>query len=916
MNIFTKVTLRNLMKNKTRTIVTIIGILLSTAMFTAVTTSVSSLRHFLVDYTVYTDGNWHGSLYDQTTDKLTALNDTNKISQSTTLEHLGFAKLDDSINEAKPYLCVYGIESDANELLPIHVTQGRMPENSSEILLPDHLAENGGISHAIGDTLSLDLGTRTYSDGSILNNHISYDTSAPDNETLTNMTEHNYIVVGFYERPSFEDYSAPGYTALTIGDDSANATYEVYFQMKNIQDASSFVDEYMLTERGAVNNSLLRLSAASGQSTYNGVFYTMGTILVAIIMFGSISLIYNAFSISISERTKQFGILGSIGATKRQLKGSVLTEGLFLSIIGIPLGILSGLLGMGITFYFIGDQFASFFRASESGNVTLRLHPSLTAILIAVGISLATILISAYLPAKRAMKKSAIECIRQSDEIKIRPNKLKTSKLTSKLFGFEGTIASKNYKRNGKKYRATVFSLFISVVLFISASSFGAYLVKSAGDVYDSYDYNLSYDFSIDQSDTTLDANAIAREIASLKGVTDSCFYVPAYFNYSVPTDSLDPAYIEYQKKEANPAFLNDTLPAFVFLDSYTVFVADDTFRDYLEENNIPTDGYFNPTQPKAVIVDHLSIFNTDDQRYHVMSAFRHAPGDSLLAHAALIRDKYDDASYILDENGEYQLNYYDWDDNLDDLTVPLSKGDISTSFSCDAILDNAPSMALGSDQSVQFYFPYSQMNAVLDAVRQGKDVYNIQDRSEDSIVRATVTVKTDSHKETDEVIKKWISDQHLTLNYSIDYDESTEESRAMILVINVFSYGFIILISLIAAANVFNTISTNINLRRREFAMLKSVGMTPYGFKKMMNFECLLYGFKGLLYGLPVSFVITWLIYRAMSNGMEMAFFIPWYSIVIAVASVFIVVFSTMLYSMSQIKKENTIDALKNENI
>ena len=123
-------------------------------------------------------------------------------------------------------------------------------------------------------------------------------------------------------------------------------------------------------------------------------------------------------------------------------------------------------------------------------------------------------------------------------------------------------------------------------------------------------------------------------------------------------------------------------------------------------------------------------------------------------------------------------------------------------------------------------------------------------------------------------------------------------------------------MISLIAAANVFNTISTNINLRRREFAMLKSIGMTPKAFSKMMDFECLLYGFKGLLYGLPVSFVLTWMIYSAIGPGLEIAFFIPWYSIAIAVGSVFLVVFVTMLYSMKRIQKENTIDTLRNENL
>ena len=130
------------------------------------------------------------------------------------------------------------------------------------------------------------------------------------------------------------------------------------------------------------------------------------------------------------------------------------------------------------------------------------------------------------------------------------------------------------------------------------------------------------------------------------------------------------------------------------------------------------------------------------------------------------------------------------------------------------------------------------------------------------------------------------------------------------------FSYGFIVLISLIAAANVFNTISTNISLRRREFAMLKSVGMTQKGFNKMMNFECLLYGSHALLFGLPVSCGVTYLIYLAIMEGFETTFHLPWTAIGIAVLSVFLVVGATMMYSMSKVKKDNPIDALKNENL
>ena len=160
----------------------------------------------------------------------------------------------------------------------------------------------------------------------------------------------------------------------------------------------------------------------------------------------------------------------------------------------------------------------------------------------------------------------------------------------------------------------------------------------------------------------------------------------------------------------------------------------------------------------------------------------------------------------------------------------------------------------------------------------------------------------------------KLLEDRHLSTERITNLVANLDTERNLILLVKIFSTGFIVLISLISAANVFNTISTNINLRRREFAMLKSIGMTRKGFNKMMNYECLLYGLKGLLYGIPAATGITYLIYRSMLNGIHINFFVPIDSVIIAVGSVFLVVFATMLYSMSKVKKENTIDALKTE--
>lgn len=126
-------------------------------------------------------------------------------------------------------------------------------------------------------------------------------------------------------------------------------------------------------------------------------------------------------------------------------------------------------------------------------------------------------------------------------------------------------------------------------------------------------------------------------------------------------------------------------------------------------------------------------------------------------------------------------------------------------------------------------------------------------------------------------------------------------------------------MISLIAVANVFNTISTNIKLRRREFAMLRSVGMSDRDFNKMMRFECILYGARTMLLGLPLSGLLSYLIYKGMVAGTidgadNVNFVSPWGSMAISLLGVLLIVFITMLYAVSKIKKENIIDTLRDD--
>ena len=899
MNIFQKVTLKTLNKNKTRTFVTIIGIILSAAMITAVTTFITSLQHYMLDAAIYNNGDWHGHFMDVSTDDIEGMKANKEITQVAVCQNIGYAALEGGINKNKPYIFIMGANDMFMDNMPIHLTSGRLPENANEIILPKHIKTNGGVYYAMGDTLSLSIGERM-SEGYALGQSSPY-LNGEDGETeeLAVKEQRTYTVVGFYERPSFEDYSAPGYTAITVIDastitsDSA-ANYDIYFKMENPKDVYAYAKSKMDVFGCTVNDDVLMYSGASKYDAFYKVLYHLAAVLIALIMFGSISLIYNAFSISVSERTKQFGLLSSVGATKRQIKKSVIFEALFVSAIGIPLGIVSGIVGIGVTLHLTSDSIASY----AGVDIPLALSVSFPAVLITCVIALATVLISAWIPSKRATKVTAIEAIRQSSDITIKAKQVKTSKLLYKLFGLEGMLAQKYYKRNKKKYRATVISLFMSVVLFISASSFCAYLTKSVGTVAEKASYDVSYTMTSKNAEK-ISMQELYTELSGVSGVTKAAYVYNPRYSVNIASELVNQDYITY----CNNAFGEDMLntdSGEVKATATVLFIDNATYREYLKKNSLDETVFMNTTTPQAVVIDEVKFYNGEDGKYHTFHMLNSKTADMTANRVKEIE------GYTLDEvNTDKDGNpvYTFKNAKGETIELPEEKALERMDIHAGAAEDDKPFMAGTNDiTSILLLYPYDAIPAVLHMEKDVNEVF--------------FCFQSKAHKATFEKMYSILETKGLSTESLHDFAQSVESERAMINVVNVFSYGFIVLISLIAAANVFNTISTNISLRRREFAMLKSIGMTRKGFYKMMNYECLLYGLKGLMYGIPVSIGVTYLIFLGINGGLETGFFIPWYSVAVAVGSVFVVVFSTMLYSMRKIQKDNPIDALKNENL
>ncbi|MCI8590278.1 MAG: ABC transporter permease [Clostridiales bacterium] len=894
MNVLSKVTLSTMKKNRTRTVVTIIGVIISAAMFTAILSLCTSILFFMERSYIYKCGDYHFSALQTEGAFAEKLMADKRVASAGSLRYIGYAK-SESQNESKPYVYVSAYDQAFIDSMPVHLTEGSLPANDTEILVPAHLAINGKVHYQIGDTLELALGDRTWAEGRFYQK-TPY---GEEEETFVPRETVRYTVCGFYERPDFESYYAPGYTLLTKQESTKEDTgvYDLYFHMKNPKkDMDAFISEYGL-EQVDFNWNRLMFYGMSLYANFGSVIYGLAGIFIFLILLGSVSMIYSAFSISIGERTKQFGLLSSVGATKKQIRKMVRFEALTVSAAGIPAGVLVGIFGMGVTLHFVGDKFrhlmASPFRVS--------LHLSPVVLAIGAAIAFVTVMISVFIPAKRASSVSAIEAIRQNQDIAKKGRPVKTSRLVYKMFGLEGLLAKKYFKRARRKYRTTVVSLVMSVVLFISSSVFCMYLRESVQVGL----YTANYDVGYMGLDTDTDIDGLVSTLAVQPGVQAVACSTMDQREASFDESTLDPSYKQYfEDVEGSGRELSQDA-IFYYLDKQS-------YEALIRNNGLDEKTYLSTENPPAVLLNRSSF----TAEYYIDGKLRRMSYDLKfmkdgvselrVVKPAAPREGYYSMLHTEQTNaGRETVYYYIKNEErpvFDENNVVQNGIRVPAEYESVSLGDRIETAPLGipnvSNRPVLIY-PYSAWNS------QELPIGQIYLKTSD------YPVMMDSIKSA--LKQQGFSDSEGSFDDRIADDK---ENKDLITLINVLAYGFIILISLMAAANVFNTVSTNIALRRRDFAMIRSVGLTGRGLHRMMNYECILYGTRALFFGLPLSVLMSYLTYRVVRQGAYLIFRIPASAVVIAVCSVFAVVFATMLYAMQKIKKDNLMDALKNENL
>ena len=947
MNLMKTLTLKNLKLNRKRTIVTIVGIILATALLSALVTLVSSFQYSMIEYQKQKGGDFHVKFSNVKMSELSEFKNNRNIESTFETMGMGFAKLDGCKNEDKPYAYVMATDEAGFERGCFKLIEGRMAKNEDEIVIPRHLKTNGRIDIKVGDEITLDVGKRYDSNTeSVISENCAYEHEA---ETLTDNVTKHYKVVGIMERPGYgmEDYSAAGYTFVTYSDELAaidNGTKSEESEADNTLTVYSRYTQKALRNKDAVtadiigvdeklfekaNNSSVEMSAEESDRflkemenakydiyinrfliSYECVFpidgtfkalFTVATVVALIIILTSVYCIKNSFNISITEKIRQYGMLASVGATRRQIKSSVKTEAAMLGVVGIPVGTMSGILASLILVKVVNALSAGWL------NFALSFHTSLPALILAVILSIATIYFSATGSARRAAKVTPLEAIRNTKEIKIKSSKLKTPAIIGRIWGIGGVISYKNIKRNNKKYRTTVTSIVICSVTFIVISYFMSMAFSVVGMSYASADYNIGINMSCKKD---VDIEKFSKLLSGIEGAED--YLVGAGYNFDVSKPEYTKEYGEYCGQLYDDS--EDVSQEFL------ITVLDDKSYD-----KYASDAGIKNAAAGAILVNKCTfdVYNENSSKYvkKEMELYKYKAGDTIECGYNV----YDDASS--DDNAAEGDTESSTDDNNAVEGDTESGTEDNSGYVDEKTINNGVrktvdvTIAGVTDKVPTGYKGYS--NTLLFMNQKGFESLWADGKSNElkqryvSYSAYVVAENADEYQDTFEKETEGNPEYSQISFYVSNLDKQMRDEKSLFTLLGVFAYGLIVVIALIGITNIINTLSTGMELRSREFATLRSIGMTDKQFVGMVRLESVFISVKALVIGVPLGILISYLL-CVMMNRMDDAIIYepPYKAIILCIVVVIMLIYAIMKLSMTKLRHNNIIETIKNENL
>ena len=898
MKVLNELSVKDLKLNKKRSIVIIIGIILSTALICAVAGLITSFQQTFIETAKNSKGNYHAIFYNVPKEELKYIEENRNVKDYYLSEEIGYSYIPNAkATEEKPYVNIIAMNEKFLNNMAINIQSGRLPENDSEIAISTRINEKFKTNYKVGDTITLNVGelketsdnqkSNYYDESQIKKtkqtDEIKQEEQTTENE-IENTTPKTYKIVGIIERPSIaiEPYEVDWFTVITKMQNvnkKANIAvlYTNPFEYKNnTEKINQMVKAQAGTEANdynvvpglntayksykydlKINTELLSYEGASLSDETLKTIYGLGAFIIGIVLVSSVFVIRNGFAISITERLKQYGMLSSIGATKKQIKKSVYFEGFILGLIGIPLGILSGVFAI----YVLVQVVNYILKDYVSGGTLLTYKMSWFAVIVSIIVSVITIWLSCRKSAKKASKITPIQAIRSSEDVKLKNKKLKCPKIITKIFKTGGEIAYKNLKRSKKKYRTTVISIIVSVVIFIAISSFIQYGFKMSSSYYTEKNYNyVVYAY-------TTASNKNKEEFAKEQAK-----------NYKMLTDISNlPDIGEFSINKTNVFEIN----------------MDEKHESELTDYGKDVKARYEESEEDGEKIDTINVISLSKDVYKRYLKKIGGNYETYKEGAILI-----DNNITYDEKGKrIQGSMYIWKKGD---TVTGKINDKEYNIKIVAKTEERPN-GVENLYNTHAYFIVSE-----------------EFINKTGYISASLYTQSNDTEKLDKEIEQYKKENNLTnsnLN-TFNMEESIKAENAIVLVISIFLYGFIGVITLIGITNIFNTITTNMNLRKKEFAMLKSIGMTKKEFNRMIRLESIFYGVKSLIIGIPIGIALSYGMYKVFKNSMEMEYVLPYKAIAVAVIFVAVIIGIIMKYSMSKINKQNIIETIRNDNI
>jgi len=592
-----------------------------------------------------------------------------------------------------------------------------------------------------------------------------------------------------------------------------------------------------------------------GESPHRATYYiTLNVLAVILSMFIisiSVIVVSNAFRVSAGERMGQFGILKSVGATKRQITATVVYEGLFLTIVGIPIGMMLGL----IIQYAVVEIITYFVLITDPniqdrgyGNV-LRFIISSRSLLLSASVSLLTVMLSAWFPAKKAADIPAINTIRGIGEVDVKNKKVLFGGLIGTLFKTEGLLAVKFLKRSKRNFRATVVSISFSVILFVATGALFTQLNRAAdlswgGDI--TAEFAIWLDARENINISTIDE--MTRRFQDFVGEDESVFALGEDTTYLT---ILDPSMITGELAEVEYYQWGGTPPSRMQPYEYHVLIMSVTSEMHVELAQlagVSTDSNILINHAETRFGDgrrmEFTPFNFQNQTLTLENT-RIGGGDREIVLHGELRGNQVPAELMFD------VEHLGW-------IIILMPNEVNDSF--------------------RWLTDTSDATVFLEYAFELREEFGILDAGASSSNRQAVH----------------------------------ENERSMVNLMMILTFGFVGILTAIGLTNVISTISENVRTRGKEFAVLQSVGMTREGIKKMLRLEAILCSAKALLIGLPVGILASFGLHQAVGLSATFPYTLPWIPILASVIGVFIITWITMQIAANKLKGRNIIETIR----